>query len=50
VPELPKLDEAAFNEGLGLAGKELLAAGVAGLVADVQAVLPYFSALAKSAE
>ena len=32
------------------AGKELLAAGVAGLVADVEAVLPYFSGLATSAE
>lgn len=50
VPPLGQVDAAAFEEGLGLAGKELLAAGVAGMVADVQGVLPYFSSMALSAE
>ena len=50
VPALGAVDEAMFNEGLGLAGAELLAAGVAGMVADVGSVLPYFSELARSAE
>jgi hypothetical protein len=44
------MNEAAFKDGLGLAGSELLAAGVAGLVGDVQSVLPYFGAMAVSAE
>lgn len=50
VPEIARVDEEMFNDGLGLAGKELLAQGVAGLVADVEAVLPYFSGIATSAE
>lgn len=49
-PHPRQVDAAAFEEGLGLAGKELLAAGVAGMVADVQGVLPYFSSMALSAE
>jgi hypothetical protein len=45
-----KVDEALFNESLSMAGKELLDAGVAGMVADIKGVLPYFTDLAVSAE
>ncbi|GBG00054.1 transaldolase [Raphidocelis subcapitata] len=50
VPALGQVDEEMFKDGLGLAASELLAAGVAGMVADVKTVLPYFSELARSAE
>ncbi|KAI8471274.1 MAG: hypothetical protein J3K34DRAFT_458401 [Monoraphidium minutum] len=50
VAPLGAVTEAAFNEGLGLAGKELLEQGVAGMVRDTQAVLPYFEQMAVSAE
>jgi len=50
IAPLAAVDEAMFNEGLGLAGRELLEAGVAGMVRDVQGVLPYFADRAISAE
>lgn len=50
ISPLAAVDEGMFNEGLGLAGRELLEAGVAGLVRDIEGVLPYFTDLAVSAE
>ena len=44
------IDEAAFNEQLGVAGAELLSAGLKGLEADVADVLPYLSAMANGAD
>lgn len=50
VAPLGLVDEDMFNDGLGLAGKELLEAGVAGMMDDINGVLPYFAELAVSAE
>lgn len=46
----PRLSEAAFEEQLGPCGRELLAGGVAGLVRDVETVLPYFKSRATGME
>ncbi|KIY99632.1 transaldolase [Monoraphidium neglectum] len=50
VAPLGAVTEEAFNDGLGLAGRELLDQGVAGMVADIRGVLPYFEQMAVSAE
>jgi hypothetical protein len=50
VAPLGAVDEGLFNESLSMAGRELLDAGLAGMVADVKGVLPYFTDLAVSAE
>ncbi|WIA08686.1 hypothetical protein OEZ85_008111 [Tetradesmus obliquus] len=44
------ISEAQFNEMLGPCGSELLAQGLAGLVRDVETVLPYFKAMATGNE
>lgn len=40
--ELATVNQAAFYEGLGKAGKDLLAEGLAGLVTDTERLLPDF--------
>jgi hypothetical protein len=50
IAPLRAVDETMFNDGLGLAGRELLDQGVAGMVRDIQGVLPYFADMAVSAE
>lgn len=42
--------EAMFNEQLGVAGSELLKAGLDGLVRDVETVLPFFKSRATGME
>lgn len=44
------ISEAQFNEMLGPCGSELLAQGLAGLVRDVETVLPYFKTMATGNE
>ncbi|PSC70606.1 putative transaldolase [Micractinium conductrix] len=48
--ELATVDEARFNEGLGMAGKELLAEGVSRLVEDANKLEPFFLNLAGGQE
>lgn len=50
LADLGPIDEARFNEGLGLAGRELLKNGLDGLVRDVETVLPFFRARATGME
>jgi hypothetical protein len=47
---LGQIDEASFDAWLGPAGRQLLGAGVRGMVSDVEALLPYFGAMALRAE
>jgi hypothetical protein len=48
--EVPPVTATTFKEQLGLAGEELLAAGMAGLIKDVSTLLPYFASRTSSAE
>jgi hypothetical protein len=48
--EVPPVTAATFKEQLGLAGEELLAAGMAGLVKDVDTLLPYFASRTSGTE
>lgn len=50
MAEVAPVTEASFQEQLGPAGSELLSAGLAGLVRDVQTLLPYFEGMAKGSE
>ena len=47
---IDSITEASFNEQLGVAGAELLAAGLKGLERDIADVLPYLSAMATGAD
>jgi transaldolase len=50
MPDVGPITEAMFNEQLGPAGEELLGAGLAGLVRDVETVLPFFKSRATGME
>jgi hypothetical protein len=50
MEDVGAVTEASFNEKLGVAGAELLKAGVDGLVRDVQTVLPFFKSRATGME
>lgn len=50
MAQLPPITEAEFNERLGVAGSELLKAGLDGLRRDVATVLPFFKSRATGME
>jgi transaldolase len=50
LADMGPISESQFNEMLGPCGKELLQQGLAGLVRDVETVLPYFKAMATGQE
>jgi hypothetical protein len=50
MPDAGPVTEATFKERLGVAGEELLKAGLDGLVRDVNTVLPFLRSRATGSE
>ncbi len=48
--EVPRVTAEAFKAGLGVAGEQLLDAGLKGLVQDMQDVLPYLQTMTVGTE